>query len=116
MNLPPYISMNDVRKVTEAMGTADMEACGLEWDVLATIALTAYYEGRSELFKNPAAMAQVIACLVKRLGGKVKITQDEIDLITEYTLNSRVNQDDGALDLMTSSIIQVSDEARRLDS
>lgn len=110
--LPPYISVNDVRHVAECI----KELEGVTWEDIARASLIAYYAPRSELFKNPALMSLVISCLVKRLGGKVKVSQDELDHAAGSALHSRFDEsvEPNTIDLLLSSLIPVSDEPRTI--
>ena len=71
------------------------------------------------LQENPGIMLGLIACLVNRLGGKVRVTQYELDdIIREFDLHSRLVQNpDGsnstAFDLMVSSLVSIPDEPEK---
>jgi|TARA_R100001530_G_scaffold45811_4_gene34465 hypothetical protein len=114
--LPPYISVHDVRHVAEAITVLFDTEDGLTYEDLARAALVAYYAARSDLFKNPSLMSLVIASLTKRLGGKVKIQQHELDHAAQSALHSRMDETEtpATLDLMLSSIITLPDEARTI--
>ena len=114
--LPPYISANDVRHVAEAVRALFDAGLDPDYEDLARACLVAYYAPRSDLFKNPAMMSIVISCLVKRLGGKVKVTQEELDHAAGSALHSRVDETQvpPAIDLLLSSLIPVSNEPRSI--
>lgn len=112
-DLPPYISPNDVKHVAEYIKGLE----GVTWEELARASLIAYYAPRSDLFKNPALMSLVISCLVKRLGGKVKVSQDELDHAAGSALHTRVDESvtPATIDLLLSSLIPVSDEPKTIN-